>query len=92
MPYLRRGMTLKGQAGIRFRHATAIVNHLYGGTSCVNHEDIDSGGTGIDSIFHQFLDDRSRTLYHLACGYLVGHTVRKKSDNVRHGADYGVEG
>jgi hypothetical protein len=37
---------------------------------------MDGVGSGVHSILHQFLDDRSRSLYHLAGSYLVGYAIR----------------
>ena len=68
-------MALKGQSGIGIGHATAVVNDLNAGASRVNHQYVNGPGTGIHGILHQFLDNRCGALYHLACCYLVGHTI-----------------
>ena len=77
-------MTFEGQTGIGLRHATAVVDDLYGRASGIDDDHIDGMGTGIDSIFYQLLDDRGGALYHLASGNLVGHAVRKKLYYVSH--------
>ena len=43
---------------------------------------MDGTGIGIDGIFDQLLDDRSRALYHLTSGYLVGNAIGQKTDQV----------
>ena len=70
-------MTFESHSGIRLRHSLAVVDDLYGGATGILHQDINSGGTCIDSILHQFLDDGCRTLHDLACGYLVGYGIGK---------------
>ena len=78
-------MAFKGQTGIRFGHATAVIDNLNGRTSGVDHQYIDGMGTGIDGVLDQLFDDRGRALYHLAGSYLVSHAVRKKLYYVSHG-------
>lgn len=68
-------MTLKGQTGIGLRHATTVVDDLYGRATGIHHRHVDVCGTGIDRVLNQFLDDRGRALNHLTGGYLVGYGV-----------------
>ena len=82
--YLRRRMALEGQSGIGFRHAVAIVDDLDGGASGIDHDDMDIPCTGVDSILHQFLDDRSRPLDDLTRSNLVGNGIGQELDDVGH--------
>ncbi len=73
--YLAGGVALESHAGIGGRHTRTIVDDLYQRTAGIFHNNSNLGGTCIDSIFHQLLNDRSRSLNSLAGGYLVGHRV-----------------
>ena len=84
LPYLRCGVTLEGKARIGFRHALSVVNHLDGCLSCIHHKHVDALCSGINGILHQFLDNRRRTLYHFACGYLVGYGIGEELDYIAH--------
>ena len=77
-------MALESHSGICLGHALAIVDDLYGRTTCILHQHVDSRRTCIDSILHQFLDDGCRTLHNLACGYLVGNGIGKKVYDVHY--------
>ena len=80
-------MTFERQAGICLTHSLAVIDHLNAGLAGVHDDHFHTGGTGIDGILYQFFDDRCRTLYHLAGGYLVGHGIGKKTDNISHRRD-----
>jgi hypothetical protein len=69
-------MTLKGKTGISLRHATAVVDNLYGCTSGIYHQDVDGMRSSVDSILHQFLDDGCRPLDDFSSSYLVGYAIR----------------
>ena len=73
LAYLRRGMALKGEARIGLRHALTVVDDLDGRAARVDHQHVNACGTGVDGVFHQFLDNRRRALDNLAGSYLVGH-------------------
>ncbi len=81
---LRRGMALKSQARVGLGHAFAVVDDLNGSTSGIDYGDIDVLGTGVDSVFDEFLDDRGGALDDLAGRNLVGYGVWKKLDNITH--------
>ena len=81
---LRGGMALEGQTGIGLGHAAAVVDDLDGRATGIDNDDIDDGGTGINGILDQLLDDGSRTLDDLASRYLVGDAIREKTYNVTH--------
>ena len=78
LAYLGCGMTLERQARVGLRHTATIVDDLYRGTSGIHHEHLDSLGARIDSILHEFLDNRGWALYHLTCRYLIGYAVWQK--------------
>ena len=84
LTYLRSGMTLEGQTGISFRHATAIVYDLYRRASSIDYHYLYVAGAGINGILYQFLDDRGRALNDLACSNLIGYGVGKQLDYIRH--------
>ena len=70
-------MTLERHARVSRRHAGAVVNDLDQSAAGVLDYDADVGCSGIDGVFDQLLDHRSRTLDHFSGGYLVGHRVGK---------------
>ena len=72
---LRGGMALKGKTGIRLRHSLAIINDLDVGATRIHHDHLNIPGAGINSILHQLLDDRSWSLYHFSCCYLIGNRI-----------------
>ena len=78
------GMTLEAQAGIRFRHTAAIVDHHNHRLTGVFHYQVDLGGTSIQSVLHQLFDRRCWTLNHLACRNLVGDAIGKQFDYIYH--------
>ena len=82
--YLGSSMALKRQTGIGLRHAFAVVDHLNQCPPRVEQDDFDLRGSGIDRVFHQFLDYGRRTLYDLARSYLIGHRVGKKTYYIAH--------
>ena len=75
--YLRGRMPLESHACIRFGHTFPVIGHLDQCTTGILDIHLNMSGSGINRIFHQFLNDRGRTLDHLACRYLIGDTVRK---------------
>ena len=52
----RGGMALKAKPRIGFRHATTVVDDHNHRLSSVFHHQVYLGGTGIQSVLHQFLD------------------------------------
>ena len=50
------GVPLEAQAGIGFRHTTAIVDNHNHRLASVFHHQINLGGTGIQSVLHQLFD------------------------------------
>ena len=78
LAYLGGGMTLEREAGIGFGHTASIIDNLYRCTAGIHHEYLYGLGTCIDSILHEFLDNRGWALYHLTCRYLIGNTIWQK--------------
>ena len=77
-------MPFEGESRIRLRHALPIIDDLYGSPSGIHHHDMDGLGTGIDRIFHQFLDDGSWSLNDFASGNLVGDGIGEELDDIGH--------
>ena len=77
-------MALEGQQGVVAHHAAAVVGDLDELLAAGLDLDLDAGGAGIERIFEQFLDHRSRPLHHFAGGDLVGNVFRKNVDSA-HG-------
>jgi hypothetical protein len=65
-------MAQEGGADLVRRDAASVVRdpHIGGTAPADLHRD--GGGTGIDGVFHQLLDDGTGTLHHLAGGDHVG--------------------
>ncbi len=75
-------MSFKSQTGICFRHTATIINDLDRGASSISHHDTNVTCSSIDSILHQFLNHRRRSLNDFTSGYLVGNGIGKKLNNV----------
>ncbi len=82
LPDFRRGMTFKSQASIGLGHTMAIVDDLNAGPPCIDDNNMDMAGTGINSVLNQLLNNRSRSLNDLASSYLIGDGIREEADNV----------
>ena len=81
-PQLGGGVPLEAEPRILERHSLAVVDNLYQSPAGILDDELDVGGTGIDSVFQEFLDDRGRALHHLTGGYLVGHGIGQKFDDI----------
>ena len=81
----RGGVALESKARVGFAHSLAVVNHLHEAFPSVLHDDLHLRGTGIDGVFHQFLNHRRGPLHHFAGRYLVGHGVGQEMYDVAHG-------
>ena len=77
-------MAFERHTHIRIRHAATIIDHLNKCLAGILYNELYIGSTGINSIFHQFLDNGSRALNHLTGSYLIGHRIGKESDNIAH--------
>ena len=84
LPDFRSGMALEGQTRVGIRHSAAVVDYLNQILAAVAENNLNGGCTGVDCIFNQLLDYRSRALDNFSGGNLVGHRIRQKSDNVAH--------
>src|SRR5690606_6283189 len=69
---LAGGVAAEGQGQIIGLDAGAIVPHPDQLDTPSVDVDVDAPGTGIQAVFHQFLDHRGGTLHHFAGGDLVG--------------------
>ncbi|MNF73693.1 hypothetical protein D3C84_557020 [compost metagenome] len=68
---LAGGVTGQGQRQVIGGNATAIVAHPQQLDAALLHIDVDAFGAGVEAVFQQFLDHRSRALDHLTRGNLV---------------------
>ena len=68
---------LETKHGIIGRHSATIVHHPDQGSAPVHDGDVNPVGSGIHGIFHQLLDHRGGTLYHLAGRNHIGQVARK---------------
>ncbi len=64
-------MALHGQRQLGRGNAYAIIAHPHQAKAALFNVDLDPARTGIERIFHQLLDDGSRSLDDLARGDLV---------------------
>jgi len=71
--YFRSGVAFKRKAGIRSRHAAAVVNDLDEAASCFLNDELDVVGAGIYGVFQQFFYYRCRSLHDFTGGDLVGN-------------------
>ena len=69
---LRRGVTQEGQFDLIRRDAAAVVGDLDEFPAAATYLDVDGSGAGVEGVFYQFLDHRSRSLDHFASGDLGG--------------------
>ncbi len=65
------GKTLKGQTDTLSRNTKAIVDNPQKAPTLI-HFNLDKGRTGIEGVFNQFFNHRSRPLNHLTRSNLVG--------------------
>src|SRR5438270_10178840 len=84
-------MALESQQSVVPDHAATVVSDLNEFFSTGFDLNFDAGGTGVERIFQQFLDDRSRTLHHFAGGDFVGNVFGKNVD-FAHGEAAGSNG
>ena len=68
-------MPFKGQTGIGFTHAVAVVDNLDERASRIFQDNLYACGMGVNSIFDKFLNNRSRSLYHFASSNLVSNGI-----------------
>jgi len=69
-------MPLKGHPGIDGSHTGSVVDDLDQGLAGILDDDLDVGGSGVNGILDQLLDDRSGTLDHLTGSDLIGNIIR----------------
>ena len=70
-------MSLERKKRVVAQHAAAIVGDLNELFAARFNVDPNAGRTGIQRIFEQFFDHRSRTFYYLASGDLIGNVLRQ---------------
>ncbi len=76
-------MTLHRQRQFLGIHAVAVVDDLDESAAAILERHVDARRTGIDGVFHQFLDRRCRALDDLAGGDAIDDVGREKAN--RHG-------
>ena len=69
-------MAFERQTGIHLTHPDTIIYHLQQRASGIANDHLYTGSTRIQAVLHQLFQTRSGALYHLACCYLVSHTIR----------------
>jgi len=69
-------MPLKGHPRINGSHAGSVVDDLDQGLTGILDDDLDVGGSGVNGILNQLLDDRSGALDHLTGSDLIGNIIR----------------
>ena len=72
---LAGSMPLQAQRSILSPHAAAVIAHLDERDTAAPDFDAHAGGTGIDTVFHQLLDDRGGTLHDLPGRHLAGQHI-----------------
>jgi len=82
---LAGGVSRQGQRQVIGRNAAAIVAHPQQLDAALLHIDIDTPGAGVEAVFQQFLDHRSRALNHLTGGNLVRQSRAEQLDTSRIG-------
>lgn len=90
---LAGGVTGQGQRQVIGRNAAAIVAHPQQLDAALLDIDINAPGAGIEAVFQQFLDHRSRALDHLAGGNLVRQSRAEQLDAsaVDHGLIHSLD-
>ena len=68
-------VSFKRQSSIRNAHSFSIVDYLNQGFSGIFQDQLDRRCSGINWIFEQFFDNRSRTLNDFSCGDLISHMI-----------------
>ena len=74
-------MAEEGGGGLVGGDAAAVVTDPDEGHAAVLNFHCDSGGSGINGVFHEFLDHRGRAFHHFAGGDEVGHMGGELSDD-----------
>ena len=77
---LAGGMAFEGQQRVVAQHAAAIVHDADEPPSARFHLDAQIGSAGVERVFEQFLDHRSRPFHHLSRGDLIGNLVGQDAD------------
>ena len=81
---LARGVARQRQLGVRPAHPRTVVAHPDQALPAVLDLDPDRARTGVERVLDQLLDDRRRSLDHLARGDLVGDLGCEHGDPRRH--------
>ena len=68
-------MPLEGQQGIVTHHAAAVIDHVDELFAAAFNLDLDARRSGVERVFQQLFQDRSRTLHHLARSDFVGNVL-----------------
>ena len=78
----RCGVAFEGTSRIGGCHALSVVDDLDDRLSRVFEQNLNVRGSGIECIFHELFHYGGGTLYHFACGNLVGYGGRENMDDV----------
>src|SRR2546422_4137303 len=81
---LARGVARQRQLGVRPAHPRTVIAHPDQALPAVLDLDPDRARTGVERVLDQLLDDRRRSLDHLARGDLVGDLGCEHGDPRRH--------
>jgi hypothetical protein len=85
---LARRMSHQTGRGIFGDHTFSVIGDADDAASAVFDIDGNLRGAGVERVFDQLLDDRSRAFDHLSCGNTVGDVIRKDADPRHRGAFY----
>ncbi|MNI23721.1 hypothetical protein D3C73_773170 [compost metagenome] len=77
---LAGGVSRQGQRQVIGRNAAAIVAHPQQLDAAQLHIDVDALGAGVEAVFQQLLDHRSRAFNHLTGSNLVRQTRAEELD------------
>src|SRR5258708_20058624 len=74
-------LSLQAKQRIVAIHSKPIIHHAHQTGAASSNRDFNSGGSGIETIFDQLFDYRSRAFHDLTRGHLGGNLIRKQSDS-----------
>jgi hypothetical protein len=84
-------VALESEQSIVLDHAVAVVGNADELAAPGLDLDADAGGSGVDRVFEQLLDNRCGTLDDFSGGYLVGYQVREDANAAHRVRLYGSE-
>src|SRR5690606_123282 len=78
-------MPRQRQRQFLLRNAAAVVGDAQEAHAAFFQMDVDTGGTGIETVFEDLLEHRGRAFNHLACGNLADEEVRQRANDGAYG-------